>query len=260
LPPRVEEGFLELWYSALSENADLHKKMREFDAHWEYADAVSALNRSRSLLRQGRDIFPNPAPFYFPLFLWRELRAYGSHLNRVVPINRALRQFSENLSAAHTVALRGAAHARLGPDLGPIFEQLLDVRLGIAEFEKEYWDRVFCVGAFRSNYVDKDLDLHFHEMWMRRLPESLFLPELKQERNLDTTFQIRVGDLLLEYAPNPYAGRLGLLTVSRLVLLVYICAGLAFDIEGNLTIWGSDPPRTLTVDRTYETLRYAGLG
>jgi hypothetical protein len=94
---------------------------------------------------------------------------------------------------------------------------------------------------------------------MRRLSDSLQLPSLVQERNLDSLFQIRIGDLLREYATNPWGARLSVLTISRLVLLVYICSGLAIDIEGDLTVWGSDPPRHLTVSRTYETLGDAGL-
>lgn len=259
VPPWIEESFLERWFSALSENEEHHKKMHELDGYWEYQEAVADLNRNCSLFCQRQDAIQNPPPIHFQLFLWRELQAYGRHLNRVVNINRALRECSEALATAQTHSQRIAVRARLGSDLGPMFEQVDDARFRIREVEKDYWDRVFCVGSFTSEYADEDPDLHFHEMKMRRLSESLHFPTLKQERNLDSTFQIRVGDLLRKYGTNPYVNRLTLLTISRLVLLVYICAELALDVENNLTIWGSDPPRTLSIDKTYETLRDAGL-
>jgi hypothetical protein len=258
LPPRIEGGFLEPWFSALSENGEHRKKMRKFDGYWEHEQAVADLRRNHSMFCQNDPMMPcRPHP-HFQVLLWRELQVYGSHVNRVVAINRTLRHCSETLAAAHCHSERVAARARLKHDLGPIFEQLFDVRQHIDKFERDYWDKAFCVGSFRSKYADEDLDIHLGKMGMRGIPESLSLPALKQERNLDSTFQIRVGDLLRKYGTNPY-GRLPLLTISRLVLLVYICAELATDINGHLTIWGSNPHRKLTVDRTYETLRHAGL-
>ena len=252
----IEEGFLERWFSALSENEERHLKMRQFDGHWERGTAVADLNRNCSLFSQYQNTTLAPPGVHFQLFLWRELRAYGSHLNRVVEINRTMRDCSVTLAAAHSHAERGAIRSRLSRDLGPLFEQLYDLRLRILEVEKNYWDKVFCVGSF-TNDSKELLDVKFPTM--RRLGDSLRIPLLKQERNLDSTFQIRVGDLLREYGTNPYGKRLSLQTISRLVLLVYICAGLALDIEGDLTIGGSNPHRKLTVERTYETLRDAGL-
>lgn len=259
LPPRIEEDFLEQWYSGLSGNKEHHKRMGKFDDFWEHEQTVADLKQKHSLFCPGEDTIPHSPHLDFQIFLWRELQVYGSHLNRVVEINRTLRECSETLAAVHRHSETIATRTRLRHELDPIFEQLLDVRRGIVEFEKDYWDKVFCVGSFESKYADEDSDLHFHEMGLRALPESLSLPALKQERNLDTTFQIRVGDLLRRYGSNPYGKRVTLLTISRLVLLVYICAGLAADVEGNLAVWESDPIRHLTVDRTYETLRNAGL-
>lgn len=258
VPPHVEERFLEQWRSALSEDKSLHEKMRNFDAHWEYGAAVADLNRNHSRSGEHHDavVYPN---IFFQLFLWRELGAYGAHLNRVVEINRSLRGCIETLATAQDDFERFAVRARLTTDLGPPLKQLSDLQSVAEEFERDYWDKVFCVGSFVNKHVeDWDLD-NSNFPKMRPISESIWFPLLEQERNLDTTFQIRVGDLLLKYAQNPYGRRLSLLTISRLVLLVYICAGLADDIEGNLIIWGSDPPRTLTVERTYETLRDAGL-
>jgi hypothetical protein len=233
--------------------------MRKFDAHWEYEVAVADLNRNHSRSCEHHDpvhVYPDIA---FQWFLWRELRAYGAHLNRVVEINRSLRVCSKILATAHGAFERFAARARLTPDLSPFLKQLSDLQSVAEEFERDYWDKVFCVGSFVIKHgegwaLDKS---NFPKM--RRISESIWFPLLEQERNLDTTFQIRVGDLLRKYAQNPYGRRLSRLTVSRLVLLVYICAGLATDIDGDLIIWGSDPSRKLTVDRTYDTLRNAGL-
>ena len=252
VPPRLEESFLERWDSALSEDEKSHKKMAAFDAHWESDAAVTDLTRNRSPFSGWY------SPFrlnFFQWFLWRELRAYGAHLNQVVEINRSLRGCSETLAAAHGQFERFAARARLKNDLGSI----IDLRLNTVEFEKDYWDKVFCVGSFASKYVKGWDDDRRKFPKMRPISGSIWFPELRQERNLDSTFQIRVGDLLRDYAPNPYGNRLSLLTISRLVLLVYICAELATDIEGHLIIWGRDSPRKLTVERTYETLRNAGL-
>ena len=174
-PPGAEERFPERWFRALSESEELHRTLREFDAHWEYEEAVEDLNRNGSLFCQHKHPLPFQPHLHFQLFLWRELQVYRSHLNRVVETNRSLRECSETLAAAYR------------------------------------------------------------------------------------QFEIRVGDLLREYATNEYGKRLSLRTIARLVLLVYICAELALDIEGNLTICGSNPPRHLSVDRTYETLRDAGL-
>jgi hypothetical protein len=233
--------------------------MHMLDDYWEYEQTVTDLRRNCSLFCQSDSTIPSQPHAHFQVLLWRELRAYGRHVNRVVEINRTLRRCSETLATAHGHSERIAARARLRHDLNPLFKQLFDVRLGVEEFEVDFWDKVFCVGSFRSKYADEDLDHHFHEMGMRGLPESLYLPPLKQERNLDSTFQIRVGDLLRKYGTNPWGKRLSLITISRLVLLVYICAELATDIDGHLTIWGSNPHRRLTVERTYETLRSAGL-
>ena len=256
-PPRTEERFLELWASALSEREDFHKKVRDVDEHWDYREAVADLRRNCSDFCQLDYEIPLQPHLHFQLFLWSELRAYGKHLNRVVEINRTLRECSKTLASAHDQFERSAVGARLANDLGPIFEQLLEARLHTVELEKDYWDKALSVGSFSKNYAKDLLDLEFPEM--RRVSDSLCFPPLIQERNLDSTFQIRIGDLLREYATNPYGNRLSLLTISRLVLLVYICAGLAVDIQGDLTIWGSNPYRKLTVDRTYETLRDAGL-
>jgi hypothetical protein len=49
-------------------------------------------------------------------------------------------------------------------------------------------------------------------------------------------------------------------TIARLVVLTYICSGLAVDEKGRLLVWGSDPPRELTVDRVYDRLLEANLG
>jgi hypothetical protein len=259
LPPRVEESFLEQWRSALSENKSLHEKTCKFDAHWEYEVAVKDLNRNHSRSCEHHEpvhVHPN---IFFKLFLWRELRAYGAHLNRVVEINRSLRGCSEIVATAHDDVERSAARARLTPDLSPFLKQLSELQSVAEEFERDYWDKVFCVGSFVNKHVEDWALDNSNFPKMRLISESIWFPLLEQERNLDTTFQIRVGDLLRKYAQNPYGRRLSLLTVSRLVLLVYICAGLALEVDGNLTIWGSDPPRNLTVDRTYETLRDAGL-
>jgi hypothetical protein len=89
---------------------------------------------------------------------------------------------------------------------------------------------------------------------------SIRLPSLKQERNLDTRFQVRIGYLLREYASNPYSRRKAKLpTIARLVLLTYICSGLAVDEKDRLLVWGSDPPRELTISGTYGNLCDAGL-
>ena len=258
VPPIVEEGFLKQWRSALNEDKNLHKTMREFDAHWEYESAVADLNRNHSQSCQHHDAVLDPHIF-FQWFLWRELRAYGTYLNRVVKINRSLRGCSETLATAHSDVERFAAGARLIPDLSPLLKQLSEVHSAAEEFEKNYWDRVFCVGSFLIKQVEDWALDRSNFPKMRPIAESIWFPLLEQERNLDTTFQIRVGDLLRKYIPNPYGRRLSLLTISRLVLLVYICANLATDVDGLLTIWGSDPHRKLTVDQTYETLRNAGL-
>lgn len=257
LPPLIEETFLERWFSALSESENSHRAMKDFDEHWEHKDAVADLKRNCALFCQNNDEDSLSPHIHFQLFLWSELRVYRAHLNRVVEVNRALRDCSKTLDAAHEQSERIAVRARLANDLGPVVEKLLAARLRTTELDKNYWDKAFSVGAFSNDYSKDRLDIEFPEI--RRVSDSLRFPPLIQERNLDSTFQIRVGDLLREYAPNPYASRLSLLTISRLVLLVYICAGIAVDIEGDLTIWGSDPCRTLTVDRTYETLRDAGL-
>jgi len=257
VPPRVEESFLERWFSALNGDEERHKKMRELDEHWECKDAVADLNNSPFC--QHRSEIPNRPHIFFQMFLWRELRAYGNHLNRVVEVNRSLRGCSETIATARGDFERFAARARVTTDLGPHLKQLSDLQQGTEEFENDYWDKVFCVGSFASKY-EKGWDGDIRKFpKMRPISESLGFPLLEQERNLDSTFQIRVGDLLREYGTNPWGKRLSLLTISRLVLLVYICAELATDIDGDLIIWGSDPHRKLTVDRTYETLRNAGL-
>jgi hypothetical protein len=259
LPPRIEESFLERWSSALSENAEVHMAMCKFDEHWERDVAVTDLNHNCSMFAQHEYPFGVQPHLYFQLFLWRELRTYGLHLNRVVETNRVFRECSEILRTAHSQSQRAVSRTRLEHDLGAILEGLLDLRLCVSEFEKDYWDKVFCVGSFTDKYVPGwESDIQKFPT-MRRLTDSLCPPLVRQERNLDSVFQVRVGDLLREYAPNPYGKRLSLLTISRLVLLVYICAELAIDIDGDLIIWGSDPPRKLSVDRTYETLRDAGL-
>jgi hypothetical protein len=258
LPPRIEASFLERWFSALAENQIPHQKMRGYDEHWEHKEVIADLKKNCSPFSQQADApFSIPPHIHFQFFLWSELRMYGIHLNRVVEINRALRQCSETLAAAHRQSERAAARARLVLDLGPLFEQLSNLRLRTVEFEKDYWDEAFSVGSFTSDYAKESLDIVFPRI--RRISDSLCLPPIRQERNLDSTFQIRVGDLLREYGTNPYGKRLSLLTISRLVLLVYICAGMANDIDGDLIISGSNPYRKLTVDRTYETLRDAGL-
>jgi hypothetical protein len=258
VPPRVEDGFLERWRRALSEDPEVHEEMSIFDGHWEYQVAVKDLNRNHS--RSGQHHDPVLTPHIFlQWFLWRELRTYGDHLNRVVKINRALRKCSETLSVAHAEVSRVAAHAGLECSLGPLFEELFEVPVRFCAFGKDYWDRVFCVGSFREEYKKRWDDDVRRFPKMRNISGYLSLPELRQERNLDTIFQVRVGDLLREFVPNPYGRRLPLQTISRLVLLVYICAGLARDLDGSLTICKSDPPRILTVDKTYETLRDAGV-
>lgn len=258
LPPRLEEGFLERWVSALCENEGQHKKMCRFDDFWECKTAVADLKRSGSMFSQMKDCtIPVRPHLFFQLFLWRELRVYGTHLNQVTEINRILRNISKNVSATHKAA-ESAASKRL-PALDSVSEQLEAAHSRAVEVEKNYWDEIFSVRSFAKKYTNGwETDIRRFPK-IRRLSQPFLLPLLIQERNLDSIFQIRVGDLLREYAPNPWGHRLSLLTISRLVILVYICAELAHDVEGNLTIWRSDPPRHLTVSRTYDTLRNAGL-
>lgn len=250
---------MDRWTRALSEENAFHEVMRRYDDYWEYKEAIADLRANTSLFCQDyADIPTRPHP-HFILSLWPELSAYGYHLNRITETNDALRAMCRVMRQAHTSFAGVTAKSTFKMSAELFVENVEELRLEVVEFAKDYWDKVFALGQFTSECSDDDFGARFHLFTMRPLSHTLKLPEIRQERNLDTTFQVRVGDLLRKYVPNPYGCRLSLITISRLVLLVYICAGLADEVEGNLTIWASNPARHLSVDRTYETLRDAGL-
>jgi hypothetical protein len=273
-PPRTERNFVKLWLSALSENWKQHENMKEFTGLWERDAAIADLMRNNSPfyvrvvqtvtrgckkrgckkkknVNDGSKLLePN---LEFQSFLWRELRVYGRHLNRVVAINRNWDVISKQLASAYSSSSRIALKSTVKGFMDPFLDELFDLEHRFTQFAENYWEMVYCTGPFATQPGDPSLSA---DPKMRQLSDSLKLPDLRQERNLDTIFQVRVGDLLRKYGSNPFGTRLSLLTISRLVLLVYICAGL---VDRDLTIWSSDPPRTVSVQTTYEKLRDAGL-
>jgi len=258
------DGFLERWFGAfwgnpwLGKTQPLRDPMIRYDDHWERDEVIADLYPDHgyhySTFRVGLELESSFVQHY----LSREVSAYSDHLNRVVDTNHALSRASQLLNET-VLALNGAVYGL--PFLAtfePFLEKLGHLKLEVSEFEGNYWDSIFQVGKFAVNEPDKFK--RFKRRGMRALSSSFTLPMLKQERNLDTIFQVRIGDFLRENVAAENTQRyVSILTISRMVILVYICAGLAIDVNGHLIVRDSDPPRELSVSRTYQTLRDAGV-
>jgi hypothetical protein len=281
LKGKAKRRFREHWWGSFREEAENRKEMSKFDAFWERQPAISGL--TGGYLALSPDALGH---------IYAELRIYSRYLNRVVQTNEALRTIAKAISDAHAATVRVSRGKEVQHSVETYSGRLFRLQQEFERFEKEYWDVVFTQGKLKFEgkeypplptdpgwrtkrrlnpfleerhtdlglnryrnvanppYTDRLADDH----GIRFTSDGIHLPVLQQERNLDTVFQVRIGDLLRWVTK-----RTSLTTVSRLVLLVYICAELVDDVEGRLTITGSEPPRELHVDKTYETLRDAGL-
>ena len=259
--PPLTKTFLERWSAAICVLYNEHASMEEYDDHWESKRVHSDLNRWDTPFSAERYSTNIPLGCLetpdIQLFLAQELHLYWEHLNRVKDVNRALRRVGQKLATVQIAWQETALRVKFSDAL-KISADLARVRSGLKSFERQYWDRLFCLGQF--SIPPQKRGVLYHYKALRPLSPSLQLPSLKQERNLDTLFQVRVADLLLEYCNrSKQRSRVSLRTIARLVVLIYICADLVRLDHDELVIRDSNPVRILSVDKTYETISDAGL-
>ncbi len=205
-----------------------------YDGYWEHDKAVDELRRSRSPA-----LFSALSPLQRPLGdlmdrIWEEVRKYRLHVNRVAEINDALTRISKAMAQVETSVKADVARLMVKEPFQFLTNQLSDLGSRSTHSCRSYWSGFYLGNAMELRVAT--------------------LNNPTQERHLDALFQVLVGKQLRTV----YAD-MTLYTISRLVLLAYICSGLAVDSDGQLIIVGSKPARDLKVERTYETLRNAGL-
>ena len=135
-------------------------------------------------------------------------------------------------------------------------------RINFVERGKKFWQRqLFASDRERRKWpIDLDELKHIIPEELRDTEITLrtltYPRDLVKRTDLDRYFQARVGKVLSDYC------LVSVRTVSRLVVLLYWCAGLAEQEEGQLVVKHmriSGYQRLLTVDSVYQKLRDAGL-
>jgi len=259
--PQLGDQFLERWSAALCVLPNEHAAMQEYDSYWECENAWHDLFRwdtpfSREshtrLYPLGSSVTP-----YIRGFLSQELHLYREHVNHVKKVSHDLRRVVSSMAKTAEIWQEAAMRIRFG-DVLDTQKEIAKIQSQVGHFQAEYWDRLFCMGEFSIPKQESGV-LHYYQA-LRPLPPSVLLPAIRQERNLDRLFQIRVADLLLEYCNRSNRrSKVSLRTIARLVVLIYICADLVIHSEKGLVIRGSRPARKVSVDATYESLVDAGL-
>ena len=205
--------------------------LRPYDEYWEYKEAYAELRVSEPRLLE--------RPEDLVLELRDEAHEYSVVVNRVVETNVVIRKADQALRHAASVLTGLSKQYRLGYSLRTKAVELLQMCSNLRAERGLYWKEASVPRSGAS---------------------------LSQERQADTLFQVRVARILRKYAPN-----VSLMTISRLVLLTYICTKLAEEREipmqrrgktgpeAHLVVLQSNPPRKLTIPATYEKLRDARM-
>ena len=214
------------------------RHLAHYDHYWECPDALRELQPKWSALSRPVQYFLVGGATDVIGLLWKEASVYATHLNEVVRINKAFRRTIKAIGDAEKAVQGAKANISLEPLLRGYASSLNEMFCKLEDTRREYWTE------------------QYSSQGMRPISEHVRLPKsLSQDRNLDTQFQTRAGDLLRSSDPS-----LSLETISRLVVLAYICADLVEESKDkHLIILGSDPNRKLTVASTYDKLRKAGL-
>jgi hypothetical protein len=260
--PPLDPGFVKRWSAALCTLDHEHAEMEKYDEFWHCEAARSDLTRWDTPF--WAELFSTNVPLGSQTtpeingFLSQELCLYREHINRVNDINRAIRKIGRRLANTEMEWQQAALRVKFR-DAVNILQTLASLRSRVEQFQNQYWDCLFCMGEFSVPEPKREVLYCYRAL--RRLSACLRVPTIRQERNLDTLFQVRVADLLLEYCNRSNRrSRVSLRTIARLVTLVYICADLVTPIDKvTLQIRGSRPQRRISVDSIYETLTDAGL-
>jgi len=257
--PLKADRFRDNWLAALHQQFTARGgARREFD-FWEGATACKELRK-----RGYGELFV--ADLYVRLL--REVSTYRSFAGKVVAHNRDFKETIEFLTNAERRFLRERtvmALPYLKWKLTRLAGFLAEARTALEKERESYWKKMlFARPDERSKWCIK-LGTDPPESIP---PETLVEAEkvfrgltyregLEKLSDLDARFEIRLGAILRDSLP-----KVSLLTISRLVVLCYICADLAEERGGRLAVkqLGEESKRNrLTVDAVYQKLRHADL-
>jgi hypothetical protein len=244
---------------------------------WEGPKAFAELNRTNNLGRVLPNIASDHLFSHLTFALMREVRGYKRCVQAIDANHQCFGGALEALIRAEAVLRKAhVEEAEVKREIEEVLARTASMveeqRRALERRRDSYWDDVmlasldewsnwppdFNKGEWIS-YGRKRIPTMPPEefaAWSERFNKFKYPRKLTRRIDLDSRFQVRFAVVLRHYLQLKIT-HVSLTTIARLVVLTYICGGLAGEQGGKLTIAGTG--KRLTVGAVDQKLREAGL-
>lgn len=265
----VAPDFRTRWKSKFDEQARLFAAGRREHRHWEGDDAYRELQRKDALWLVLPEDELDGWPFTSLMArLEAEISTY-ERFEKVSQNNDCFRDALDALSGAErrltrTILPESQAKGGVQAVLTKAISFLASRRVAMEQRRDSYWEETLLAGPQErkrwSVYMDKEKHVHSippQELsdWEKIFNDFSYPRKMVRQIDLDSRFQVRIAVILRFYLHQEDG--VSLKTIARLTVLTYLCAGLAEDRNGHLTIRYTG--KRLTVSAVDQKIRSAGL-